>query len=41
MQLTVIDFMSLDGVIQSPGHPDEDRDGGFVGLATSAQVCDG
>lgn len=30
MQLTVIDFMSLDGVIQSPGHPDEDRDGGFA-----------
>jgi dihydrofolate reductase len=29
MQLIVIDFMSLDGVVQAPGGPDEDRDGGF------------
>src|ERR1700681_4357542 len=23
------EFVSLDGVIQGPGHPDEDREGGF------------
>ncbi len=28
-QLVVIEFMSLDGVIQSPGSPDEDPEGGF------------
>ena len=27
--LKVIEFVSLDGVVQSPGDPDEDRDGGF------------
>jgi dihydrofolate reductase len=27
--LKVIEFMSLDGVVQAPGDPDEDRDGGF------------
>lgn len=27
--LKVIEFMSLDGVVQAPGAPDEDRDGGF------------
>lgn len=25
----VIDLLSLDGVMQAPGHPDEDREGGF------------
>jgi dihydrofolate reductase len=27
--LRVIEFLSLDGVMQAPGHPDEDREGGF------------
>jgi dihydrofolate reductase len=27
--LRVIEFMTLDGVIQAPGSPDEDREGGF------------
>jgi dihydrofolate reductase len=25
----VVEFLSLDGVYQAPGHPDEDREGGF------------
>jgi dihydrofolate reductase len=29
MRIIVIDFMSLDGVVQAPGGPDEDSDGGF------------
>ena len=28
-RLEVVEFLSLDGVSQSPGHPDEDREGGF------------
>jgi dihydrofolate reductase len=28
-KLTIAAFMTLDGVVQAPGHPDEDRDGGF------------
>jgi dihydrofolate reductase len=27
--LTIATFMSLDGIMQAPGGPDEDRDGGF------------
>jgi dihydrofolate reductase len=30
MQIIVIDFMSLDGVVQAPGGPEEDTDGGFA-----------
>ncbi len=30
MRVVVSDFMSLDGVVQGPGGPDEDRDGGFA-----------
>jgi len=30
MQILVIDFMSLDGVVQAPGGPEEDTDGGFA-----------
>jgi dihydrofolate reductase len=29
MKLVVSQFMSLDGVVQAPGGPDEDTDGGF------------
>ncbi|MGI8663660.1 MAG: dihydrofolate reductase family protein [Acidimicrobiales bacterium] len=30
MRIVISEFMSLDGVIQAPGGPDEDRDGGFA-----------
>jgi dihydrofolate reductase len=29
-KLIVAEFITLDGVIQAPGHPDEDKDGGFA-----------
>ena len=29
MRVVVSDFISLDGVVQAPGGPDEDTDGGF------------
>jgi hypothetical protein len=28
-KLIVTEFVTLDGVAQAPGEPDEDRDGGF------------
>jgi dihydrofolate reductase len=30
MRIVIISFMSLDGVVQAPGGPDEDTDGGFA-----------
>jgi dihydrofolate reductase len=30
VQIIVTDFMSLDGVVQAPGGPEEDTDGGFT-----------
>jgi dihydrofolate reductase len=30
MQIVLSDFMSLDGVVQAPGGPEEDTDGGFA-----------
>ena len=30
MQIIITDFMSLDGVVQAPGGPEEDTDGGFA-----------
>ena len=29
-KIIITEFMSLDGVVQAPGGPDEDRDGGFA-----------
>ncbi len=29
-KLVVTEFMSLDGVVQAPGHPEEDTEGGFT-----------
>ncbi len=29
-EIVVIEYVSLDGVIQAPGYAEEDRDGGFV-----------
>lgn len=30
MRIIIIDFMSLDGVVQAPGGPNEDTDDGFA-----------
>ncbi|QYX76347.1 dihydrofolate reductase family protein [Streptomyces akebiae] len=30
MRIVICEFMSLDGVVQAPGGPDEDTDGGFA-----------
>lgn len=40
MQITLIDFMSLDGVVQAPGGADEDREGGFAHGGWSAPYFD-
>jgi len=40
MQIVLIDFISLDGVVQAPGGPDEDRDGGFAHGGWSAPYFD-
>jgi dihydrofolate reductase len=30
VRIVIVEFMSLDGVVQAPGGPDEDTDGGFA-----------
>jgi dihydrofolate reductase len=40
MQVILSDFMSLDGVVQAPGGPDEDTDGGFAHGGWSGQFFD-
>src|SRR5918995_1641434 len=40
MHLILIDFMSLDGVVQAPGGPQEDTDGGFAHGGWSAPYFD-
>jgi dihydrofolate reductase len=40
MQIILIDFISLDGVVQAPGGPDEDRDGSFAHGGWSAPYFD-
>jgi dihydrofolate reductase len=39
-KLIVTEFVTLDGVAQSPGRPDEDRDGGFVHGGWQATIGD-
>ena len=39
-KLVVTEFMTLDGVAQAPGGPDEDRDGGFVHGGWQAPLMD-
>jgi dihydrofolate reductase len=40
MQIILSDFLSLDGVVQAPGGPDEDTDGGFAHGGWSGQYFD-
>lgn len=40
MDITVIDFISLDGVVQGPGGPEEDTDDGFAHGGWSAPYFD-
>ena len=40
MQITLIDFISLDGVVQAPGGKDEDTDGEFQHGGWSAPYFD-
>jgi dihydrofolate reductase len=39
-KLIVTEFVTLDGVAQAPGRPDEDRDGGFTHGGWQAPVAD-
>jgi dihydrofolate reductase len=39
-KLVVTEFMTLDGVAQAPGEPDEDRDGGFLYGGWQAPLMD-
>src|SRR3954449_2026601 len=41
MQITLIDFMSLDGVVQAPGGSEEDTDSGFAHGGWAAAAFDG
>src|SRR5213080_1604410 len=40
MRIVVYEFMSLDGVVQAPGGPGEDDDGGFAHGGWSAPYFD-
>src|SRR4051794_31653372 len=40
MQIILIDFMSIDGVVQAPGGPEEDTDNGFAHGGWSHQYFD-
>jgi dihydrofolate reductase len=40
MQIIVIDFMTLDGVVQAPGGPEEDTDNGFAHGGWSGKYFD-
>ncbi|MCX3058634.1 dihydrofolate reductase family protein [Streptomyces beihaiensis] len=40
MRIVISEFMSLDGVVQAPGGPDEDTDGGFAHGGWSHQFFD-
>ncbi len=41
MRILIIDFISLDGVVQAPGGPEEDTDGGFRNGGWSMPYFDG
>ena len=41
MRIVITEFISLDGVVQAPGGPDEDTDGGFVHGGWSHPFFDG
>jgi dihydrofolate reductase len=40
MRIIIIDFISLDGVVQAPGGPEEDTEGGFANGGWSAPFFD-